>query len=502
MRKGKFLLLFCLCFWVSLVFGFSSRNTITSRTFDKLEAVVGEPITVTVRFTNGEANVLRGFYYAEQIPQGLQVNRGIVKINGTEVSCLVESGSSGEVFAGSVPYRWVLETPPGFAEDNPISQNSTVEIVYSVSSSQAGAFAFDEFNWVGYYQSAPEGMRAAFGHSEDVDKRIVTFKEASLPPAASFSGSPRSGGAPLTVSFTDLSTGVIDKWSWSFGDGGTSTEQNPTYTYNTPGSYTVTLEVTGAGGTNTRVETAFITVTPPAEPPVASFSGSPRSGGPPLAVSFTDSSTGVIDKWSWSFGDGGTSTEQNPTYTYNTPGTYSVTLTITGPGGIAIRTETAYVSVVVAVPPASRSFDRVDALVGESITIKVSFINRKANNLGGFYYTEHIPEGLRVNAGSVKINGTDVPCLVEAGSSGEVYPGAVPYRWVLETPPGFAEKNPISPNSAVEIVYSVTSSGAGAFNLNEFNWVGYYQSAAEGMRAAFGYSEEIDKQTITFTAAP
>jgi len=86
---------------------------------------------------------------------------------------------------------------------NPISPGSEIEIVYSISSSQPGGFNFDEFNWVGYYQDAAAGMRAAFGHSEDVDKQTITFKS----PEADFSATPRIGTAPLTVSFTDLSAG-------------------------------------------------------------------------------------------------------------------------------------------------------------------------------------------------------------------------------------------------------------------------------------------------------
>jgi len=77
---------------------------------------------------------------------------------------------------------------------------------------------------------------------------------------ANFSGTPTTGTAPLQVSFTDSSTGEIDSWSWTFGDGGSSTDQNPTYTYDDPGTYTVALEVTGPGGSDTRTRTNYITV--------------------------------------------------------------------------------------------------------------------------------------------------------------------------------------------------------------------------------------------------
>ncbi len=174
------LVLFCfISLYVGPVFGFSTHTIAVSRTFDKEEAVVSEPIMVTVNFTNLESNDLRGFYYVEQIPQELSINTISVRINGSNISnYMVESGSSGAVYDGCIPYRWIIERPSNFTENNPISQNSVLEVVYSFSSSQAGSFNFDEFHWVGFYQTAPAEQMAAFGHSEDTDKQTITFTEA------------------------------------------------------------------------------------------------------------------------------------------------------------------------------------------------------------------------------------------------------------------------------------------------------------------------------------
>ena len=90
--------------------------------------------------------------------------------------------------------------------------------------------------------------------------RLVGWSPSGVP-VANFSGSPTTGTAPLEVSFTDSSTGEIDSWSWDFGDGGMSTEQNPTYIYGAPGTYTVTLEVEGPGGSDTYTRTNYIMVT-------------------------------------------------------------------------------------------------------------------------------------------------------------------------------------------------------------------------------------------------
>jgi len=79
-------------------------------------------------------------------------------------------------------------------------------------------------------------------------------------PGADFTADLTSGPVPLTVNFTDQSTGDITSWSWDFGDGATSTEQNPSHTYTDAGTYTVSLAVTGPGGSDTEVKADFITV--------------------------------------------------------------------------------------------------------------------------------------------------------------------------------------------------------------------------------------------------
>jgi PKD repeat protein len=169
------------------------------------------------------------------------------------------------------------------------------------------------------------------------------------PPFADFSGTPTSGDAPLDVAFSDSSTGSVDSWSWDFGDGGTSTAQNPSHTYPAAGTYTVSLTVTGPGGTDTTTKTNYITVTTPA--PVAQFSGTPTSGDAPLTVNFTDQSTGNVTSWSWDFGDGFGSTLQNPSYTYAAAGTYTVSLTATGEGGSDGETKIDYITVNPATSP-------------------------------------------------------------------------------------------------------------------------------------------------------
>ena len=164
------------------------------------------------------------------------------------------------------------------------------------------------------------------------------------PPVADFTSDITEGVAPLTVNFTDASTGDVTSWLCGFGDGvGTSTAQHPTYIYDTAGTYTVSLTVVGPGGSDGETKTDYITVTEPA--PVADFTSDVTTGDAPLTVNFTDASSGVATSWSWDFGDTGTSIEEDPTYIYTAAGTYTVTLTVTGPGGSDDEIKTDYITV-------------------------------------------------------------------------------------------------------------------------------------------------------------
>ena len=336
----------------------------------------------------------------------------------------------------------------------------------------------------------------------------------TLPPVAAFTGTPTSGSFPLVVQFSDQSTNTPTGWSWTFGDGGTSSAQNPSRTYTAAGTYTVTLTASNAYGSDGETKVGYITVSDPSNlyaslpfsegfesgslsqywttsspapgrilvttantphsgtrhltmdvgtngtyvqneallhlnltgagqtdlsfwwkefgdethaqdgvyfsdnggssfvkvqdlngasytnstwyqfnldvdalcaanglsqtatfvvkfqqydnyaiatdgmafddisvttvtgtPPVAAFTGTPTSGVAPLAVQFTDQSTGLPTAWSWNFGDGGTSTAQSPSHTYAVAGSYTVTLTVSNAFGADPETRTNYITV-------------------------------------------------------------------------------------------------------------------------------------------------------------
>jgi PKD repeat protein len=90
---------------------------------------------------------------------------------------------------------------------------------------------------------------------------VSSTNNITPPPVALFTAAPTNGAAPLMVNFTDASSGSPTSWNWSFGDTDTSTSQNPNHIYTTPGTYTVTLIASNAGGSSTNVQANLIAVT-------------------------------------------------------------------------------------------------------------------------------------------------------------------------------------------------------------------------------------------------
>ena len=200
---------------------------------------------------------------------------------------------------------------------------------------------------------------------------IFGIAASAQAPVANFTGSPVSGCTPVIVTFQNLSSGNPTSWAWDFGNGNTSTLQNPTATYFTAGTYTVTLTVTNANGSNTLTRSQYITVH---QNPSVDFISNTTSGCFPLRVQFSDLSNAgpgnTIVSWLWDFGNGTTSTLQNPLITYANSGVFTVTLRVTNDKGcVKVLSRPNYITVTVGViagfthtqstvcrPPATISF--------------------------------------------------------------------------------------------------------------------------------------------------
>ncbi|MGA9188500.1 MAG: PKD domain-containing protein [Methanosarcina sp.] len=98
----------------------------------------------------------------------------------------------------------------------------------------------------------------------------ITVSEQPVLPVAKFSAKLTSGKVPLTVAFNDKSTGTPTKWKWTFGDGKSSTKQNPTHKYSKAGNHTMALTATNDAGSNTKTLRNYIKVTTNTRPGIYS----------------------------------------------------------------------------------------------------------------------------------------------------------------------------------------------------------------------------------------
>jgi PKD repeat protein len=231
------------------------------------------------------------------------------------------------------------------------------------------------------------------------------------------------------VTFFDRSRGTLPlQYLWNFGDGTTSTEQNPTHIFAPDGKYTVSLTVTNSYGKDTKTMPEFIAV---GEPPQVDFSVSPSSGILPLTVSFTDNTRGAPLSWRWNFGDGTNSTEQNPVHTYVKTGVFSVSLTAVNEFGTGQITRSGIINTGI-VPSAEFAVEPREG--GTPLTVQFRDFSSGSPlawlwDFGdGFTSTEKDPVHTYRNSGSYTITlhvanafGSDVlarPDLVHAGTPG------------------------------------------------------------------------------------
>lgn len=159
------------------------------------------------------------------------------------------------------------------------------------------------------------------------DEESDAVEMMGAPPSGGFGASETSGCTPFSVQFSDQSLGAPTSWDWSFQGGNppTSKDQNPIVVYNTPGTFSVVLRVTNAWGEDEVIRTDYVTVQ---TFPTVQFSHTANG----LTAVFTNTSANA-STYLWNFGDGNTSNEANPTHTYGTPGTYTVSLTATNECG-------------------------------------------------------------------------------------------------------------------------------------------------------------------------
>lgn len=273
-------------------------------------------------------------------------------------------------------------------------------------------------------------IESIFGCLDTVQKNITVYAT----PVASFTPSPLVQTFPnATVAYGNTSSPGVWQYAWDFGDTTFSNQQAPSnHTYNTWGIYDVQLIVSSVNCSDTAIQT--VEIIPPV--PIALFEG-PAEGCRPLDVQFINNSI-YADTYLWDFGDGGTSTQFAPNYTYFNPGTYTVSLTVFGPGGqdVAIIVDSikvynvpnAFFTVaptVVFLPNQAASFFNLSSIAGgEPLSWLWNFGD-------GNFSTEESPQHYYLQEGSYDIeliattlnNCADtfmLPAGVEAKSQGNI----------------------------------------------------------------------------------
>jgi uncharacterized repeat protein (TIGR03803 family) len=218
-----------------------------------------------------------------------------------------------------------------YAFASPLLYTFLTSVYFQGSAPSADSTVFDGNSRVTvYYEPGTTGWWiSSFGGAPTSELNFIMF-----------SANPTNGMVPLAVSFTspgaDKGDITITSWSWTFGDGSMSTAQNPSHTYTTTGTFHPSfIAINNMGATLNGVGPASIEVFS-----AITFTANPNIGAVPLTVSFTspavDHNGNAITSWNWSFGDGSTSTAQNPSHTYTTTGTFSPSLMATNNIGATV----------------------------------------------------------------------------------------------------------------------------------------------------------------------
>ena len=256
---------------------------------------------------------------------------------------------SANVFAADVALTWAASTAANVGG---------YKVYYGISSgvytASVDAGKKTSYQISGLKQGTPYYFAVtAYDLTKTVESGHSTEATTIATPLVNFTASQTSGTAPFVVTYTPTTTGIITGWQWSFGDGTTNAGTSSTVptaikSYANAGAYAVSLTVTGPGGTATQTLSNPITVTTPL--PTVNFTASQTSGTAPFVTEFIPTVSGPITSWQWSFGDGNTSggtgsSVPSAIWSYANAGSYTVSLTVTGPGGSITQTNPNFITV-------------------------------------------------------------------------------------------------------------------------------------------------------------
>jgi PKD repeat protein len=314
-----------------------------------------------------------------------------------------------------------------------------------------------------------------FGSTQSSDGTVHT----GMATVASFTKDKTSGVAPLDVQFTSTATGATSYY-WVFGDGSTSTLESPSHQYASVGVYNANLTTFNTYSQSTSATQGITTGALPA----ASFTRTPNVGTAPLNVQFTSTSTGA-DSYYWVYGDGTTSTEQNPTHNFQYVGVYNVNLTVTNTYG---SNQSSTSTIDIGLAPAEGDWNWNPAQFALTVPSGVevnkpitftdqNYIHRAAYAPFTYVWNAVAPNGTHIHSWSTTNPATFTPDVVGDWRFSVVVTNTygstadTDYWWTIRYPYNLAvSATPTSVGIPYTTTYSVTNVGGNT--MSTYLWVG------------------------------
>jgi PKD repeat protein len=315
------------------------------------------------------------------------------------------------------------------------------------------------YTGIGLYRVNLTVSNSGGSNTKTVPDYISVF---DILPVSSFSPNASSGYYPMSVKFTDTSSGYPASWNWSFGDGNYSIQQSPTYTYNYVGNYVVNLSVYNTFGNTT--SSSLIQVN--SFTPATNFVANNTYGQIPVIIQFTDQTVNSPVSWNWSFGDGTYSNSQNPLKVYSTVGIFNVTLNTTNVWGYNSMTRSYYIT---AVDPVPKPTFIENATAGVN-PLAIQFNDTTSGGItgwnwsfgDGYYSGDSRPIHVYTNVGTYTVTLT----VVSSGGSNSTT--KTNYIHLITTPFPLTDfsANPTTGVSPMNVQFTDLTSGSGIYGWN------------------------------------
>ena len=288
-------------------------DTIGNGTFAFNDLSTNTPLSWAWDFGDGSTSDVQNPIHTYNIPGTFNVCLNVINEVGENTIC-----QSLTVVLIPVANFEIVENGDGNFQFNDLSTNNPDAWVWTfgdgnMTNDQSPSHTYD----------APGSYEVCLTAANEVGStQSCQMVSVLFAPVASFDIDTLDNGL---YGFTDLSTNTPSSWTWDFGDGNTSTAQNPTHTFATAGTFNICLTATNTAGNNTACQSLTVVLSPQ-----ANFTATMGENG---NYTFTDQSTNEPSSWAWDFGDGNTSTDQNPTHTFTTTGDFNVCLMVTNAAG-------------------------------------------------------------------------------------------------------------------------------------------------------------------------